>query len=336
VIATGRRCREILELRQECLGRYGGVPMLWHDQTKVGHLDAAIRIPETVYQALRQRQGKTLAGFEERHGRPATPAERQKLALFPSRIRNPDGRAAIGYSVFGRAFRDWVDTLDVGHPVPHQARHTLATSPLRAGAGLHHIKKYLGHVSLAMAEHYAEVACSELDDILQHVWVAGPAAKQPGRLLSAPNPGADPAALRAMAVDLSRRSTPAEGGFCTFQPVVRGEACPWQLNCEGCDKFVLSGADLLYWRRKREQWRSLAERAPDDATADWLHQVFEPTARAIDGLEKALAELGLLEQAMALDYRRPQDYFHRIWATAFRATELAQAAGQQTSDAEQE
>ena len=336
VIATGRRCREILELRHECLGRYGGVPMLWHDQTKVGHLDAAIRIPETVYQALRQRQDKTLAGFEERHGRSATPAERQKMALFPSRIRNPDGRVSIGYSVFGRAFRDWVDTLDVGHPVPHQARHTLATSLLRAGAGLHHIKKYLGHVSLAMAEHYAEVASSELDDILQHVWVAGPAAAEPGRLLSAPNPGADPAELRAMAVDLSRRSTPAEGGFCTFQPVVRGEACPWQLNCEGCDKFVLSGADLLYWRRKREQWRSLAERAPDDATADWLHQVFEPTARAIDGLETALAELGLLEQALALDYRRPQDYFHRIWSTAFRATELAQTADHQPRDAEQE
>jgi hypothetical protein len=137
------------------------------------------------------------------------------------------------------------------------------------------------------------------------VWVAGPAA--------------DPAALHAMSIDLSRRSTPAEGRFCTFQPVVRGDACPWQLNCEGCDKFVLSGADLLYWRRKREQWRSIAERAPDDATADHLHQVFEPTARAIDGPEKALADLGLLQQALAVDYRRPLDYFGRMWSLAFRA-----------------
>jgi hypothetical protein len=64
--------------------------------------------------------------------------------------------------------------------------------------------------------------------------------------------------------------------------------------------------------------------------------VFEPTARAIDGLETALAELGLLEQALALDYRRPQDYFHRIWSTAFRATELAQAADHQPRDAEQD
>jgi hypothetical protein len=53
--------------------------------------------------------------------------------------------------------------------------------------------------------------------------------------------------------------------------------------------------------------------------------VFEPTARAIDGLEKALASLGLLDQALTLDLRRPQDYFHRIWSTAFRAADLAEA-----------
>ena len=78
---------------------------------------------------------------------------------------------------------------------------------------------------------------------------------------------------------------------------------------------MLSGADLLYWRRKREQWRQLAEGAPDDATADYLHRYFQPTARAVDGLEKALAGLGLLDQALALDLRKPQDYFHRVWST---------------------
>ncbi|MFC8521109.1 hypothetical protein [Streptomyces sp. NPDC057257] len=59
-----------------------------------------------------------------------------------------------------------------------------------------------------------------------------------------------------MAIDLSRRSTPAEGGFCTFQPVGDGGACPWNLDCHNCAKFV------LYWRREREQWRLLAEGAP--------------------------------------------------------------------------
>jgi hypothetical protein len=48
-----------------------------------------------------------------------------------------------------------------------------------------------------------------------------------------------------------------------------------------------------------------------------------PTARAIDGLEKALAGLGLLDQALALDLRKPQDYFHRVWSIAFRAADLA-------------
>ncbi|MER6838890.1 hypothetical protein ABT320_33810 [Streptomyces cellulosae] len=87
----------------------------------------------------------------------------------------------------------------------------------------------------------------------------------------------------------------------------------------------MSGADLVYWHRKREQWRMLAERAPNSTTADYLHEVFEPTARAIDGLEKALAAVGLLDDALALDLRRPQDYFGKVWSTAFRAQELAHA-----------
>jgi hypothetical protein len=116
--------------------------------------------------------------------------------------------------------------------------------------------------------------------------------------------------------------------------VVNGAACPWNLNCHNCDKFVLSGADLLYWRRKQEQWRSIAERAPDETTADYLHQVFEPTARAIAGLERALAGLGLLDEALRLDLRRPQDYFHRVWSTNFPAADLANADAQDDLDRE--
>ena len=89
---------------------------------------------------------------------------------------------------------------------------------------------------------------------------------------------------------------------------------------------MLSGADLLYWRRKREQRYSIAERAPGDATAAWLHDAFAPAAAATDGLEAALAGLGLLDDALALDLRRPQDYFQRVWTIGFRATELASAA----------
>ena len=73
-------------------------------------------------------------------------------------------------------------------------------------------------------------------------------------------------------------------------------------------------------------------RRPRRRTVDYLHRYFEPTARAIDGLEKALAGLGLLDNALALDVRKPQDYFHRVWSTAFRATDLADAGNDEQDE----
>lgn len=325
IVSTGRRVGEVVAVRWDCLGRYGGLAMFWHDQTKVGNYDVAIRIPERLYTVLAERQRKTLDRFVARHGRAPTPAQRAGLALFPSPSRNGDGTTALTYQWFHRAFSAWIAELDLGHYVPHQARHTMATNLLRSGASLTHIRRYLGHVSDRMAEHYIHLSHSDLENVLQHVWVAGPGTTAPGQLLADETSPLTRQQAQALAIDLSRRATPAEGGFCTFQPVVKGSACPWNLDCHNCDKFVLSGADLLYWRRKREQWRQLAEAAPDDATADYLHRYFEPTAQAIDGLEKALAGLGLLEEALALDLRKPQDYFHRIWATAFLVHDLAEA-----------
>lgn len=314
LVFTGRRASEITELRLECTSIHRKVPFLWHDQTKVGNLDEAIRIPQRLYERLQLRNQRTVERFEDRYGRSPSAKERKALALFPSPHKNPDGTVVITYSIFGDAFRDWLEALDIGAWVPHQARHTLATNLLKSGAGLHHIKQYLGQISVRMAEHYAKVASSEVDDALERVWVSGPGSAEPGRLLASPSEHMTRAEAQAMAIDLARRCTPAEGGFCTYQPVVRGDACPWDLDCHNCDKFVMSGADLLYWRRKAEQWASLAKRAPDDRTADYLHSVFEPTARAIGGLEKALAGLGMLEDALALDLRRPQDYFDRMWS----------------------
>lgn len=336
IIATGRRANEVIQLRLDCTGRYGGLPLLWHDQTKVGNLNAAVRIPDRLLDRLEERRRKTLARFTDHHaGRPPAAAERAQLALFPTRILNPDGHRALSYTWFHTGFRSWIADLDLGgHYVAHQARHTLATRLLRHGATLTHIRRYLGQVSDRMAEHYVHLTQSDLDDVLQHVWVAGPGTASPGALLTEATTPLTREQAQTLAIDLSRRSTPAEGGFCTFQPVVNGGACPWNMDCHNCDKFVLSGADLLYWRRKREQWRLLAEGAPDDATADYLHQHFEPTARAIDGLEKALAGLGLLEDALALDLRKPQDYFHRIWSTAFRATDLADAGNVDQNEGE--
>lgn len=60
----------------------------------------------------------------------------------------------MSYKRFNGYFKSWMDGLDIGRWVPHQARHSLATSLLRAGARRSHIRRYLGHVSERMAERY--------------------------------------------------------------------------------------------------------------------------------------------------------------------------------------
>ena len=99
-----------------------------------------------------------------------------------------------------------------------------------------------------------------------------------------------------------------------FRDLLLTAAARWPAKLGAVRGFALA---------EQRQWRLLAEGAPDDATATYLHSYFEPTARAIDGLEKALAGLGLLNDALALDLRKPQDYFHRVWSTAFRASDLS-------------
>jgi hypothetical protein len=66
IVYTGRRASEVLELRLDCIGRFHSLPMLWHDQTKVGNYNDAVRIPESLYQRLEARRATTLARFENR------------------------------------------------------------------------------------------------------------------------------------------------------------------------------------------------------------------------------------------------------------------------------
>jgi hypothetical protein len=95
LIATGRRIGEVLDVRWDCIGRYGGLAMFWHDQTKVGNLDAGIRIPERVWERLHARQRKTLDRSTARHGYRPDGEQRAQLALFPSPRSNPGGTVSL-------------------------------------------------------------------------------------------------------------------------------------------------------------------------------------------------------------------------------------------------
>jgi hypothetical protein len=132
----------------------------------------------------------------------------------------------------------------------------VATSLAAGGASLSHIRRFLGHFSEKMAERYVHLAQSDLEDILQQVWGAGPGSATPGELLTGTGDPLTREQALALAVDLSRRSIPAEGGFCTFQPVVDGGACPWNLDCgtaiSSCcpaPTFFTGGASADYFHR---------------------------------------------------------------------------------------
>ena len=246
------------------------------------------------------------------------------MKLFPTHVRYTVGDRSISQGRFSATFRQWVDVLELGKVVPHQARHTMATNLMRAGANLTQVRRFLGHVSDRMAERYIRIAHSDLESALQSVWVAGPGSSSPGVVLSRGGTPEEIAKVKALAIDMSRTTTRTLGGLCTFRPVVDGGRCPRGLDCESCEDFVLSGADLTYWQRKRQQWLRMIERAVDENTRSFLQSELEPLERALRGLELALGAVGLLDAAMAVDLRSPQDFFDPVWSLNFSVAELQQ------------
>ncbi|HCU94789.1 MAG TPA: site-specific integrase [Actinobacteria bacterium] len=325
-LRCGRRIGEVVNLRFDCVSEHLGRTWLWVDMTKVGKLDYAIQIPRDVYDLIRARQDKTTARFRAKFGRSPSAGERRAIALFPSRVANPAFERAVSIATFTTAFKDWLGCEEVDLPghTSHQARHTLATRLVAAGASMAHVKKVLGHVSEAMSEAYVLIAGDQVEPYLRQVWVKGPGAADPGDVVLLPTEE-DKAAAAALLLDLA--VIPIEHGLCTFKPVAGGADCPFSKQCHTCEHFVLTGADYSYWKRQEQRQAVLAEGAPSPEARDYLYQAFEPNSQAIAGLEKALAAAGLLDEARQLDLRTPhQDFYDPIWRTGWRASDLAELA----------
>ena len=323
-VRCGRRIGEVVKLRFDCVSEHLGRTWMWVDMTKVGKLDYAIQIPRDVYDLIRTRQGKTLRRFRGKFGVDPTPQQRRAIALFPSRVSNPTLERSISPSLFAVAFKAWLCSDGIGLPghTTHQARHTLATRLVEAGASMTHVKKVLGQVSERMAESYVLIAGSQVEPFLQQVWVNGPGSPTPGQVVLTPNDQERTTAARLM-VDLA--VIPTEHGLCTFTPVVGGHDCPFNRQCHSCEHFVITGADYSYWKRQQERWAAMAEGAPDPAARDYIYRAFEKSSTALAGLEKALLALGLLDQARDVDLRNPhQDFFDPIWRQGWRAGDLIQ------------
>ena len=156
-VTTGRRIGEVLQVRWDCLGRYGGLPMFWHDQTKVGNYDAAIRIPERLHDVIAERQRKTLDRFIAQHGRRPTPRRTRPAGAVPDHPPQPRRQRRADLPV-------------VPQPVPRLDRRT-RPRPLRAASGPPHP----GHQPAARRGQPHP-----------HPSISGPGQRPHGRTLCAP------------------------------------------------------------------------------------------------------------------------------------------------------
>ncbi|MCH9729259.1 MAG: site-specific integrase [Actinomycetia bacterium] len=337
----GGRIGETLKLRLGCVGFVGRAqPYFWRDISKVNVIDYGVPCHLPVYQRLLRRQEITraklraryaeqLAALDER-GRARLEAEWDRdKPLFPSAMSNPDLVIEISQPWFRQVWTRWFESLGLKGITSHQTRATLATSLLNNGAPPALVRQVLGHFSEDALAHYARYNDTTVQRHLQQVWAAGPGMDKPGTILMRPKEvkAVDPGAAAAR-IDLT--AVPIEHGLCRYGPVVGGAQCPFQKNCSNgpkgpCEHFVLTGADLAYWERKRDAAYHFAEGAPNDQARDYILSQWHPWEPVLTGLREALEELGLLEQAEQLDLRAPrQDYFDPLFSTGFQVSQLNQ------------
>ncbi|WP_406276504.1 site-specific integrase [Nocardia sp. NBC_00881] len=335
----GGRISETLKLRLGCIGLVGAAqPYIWRDITKAGVVDYGMPCYLPVYERLLRRQEITRAKLRIRYrdeldrlddrGQARLEASWDRaMPLFPRVTLNPDLTLEVSQSRFREVWTSWFESLGLSSITTHQTRATLATSLLNNGAPPALVRQLLGHFSEEALAHYANYSNNTMTRHLQQVWTAGPGMNKPGTILLRPTDlKADNPAAAAARIDLA--VVPVEHGLCRYGPVVGGATCPYGKNCSdgpkgACEHFVLTGADLAYWERKRDAAIHFAEGAPTDEARDYILRQWEPWEPVLTGLRDALDELGLLETAENLDLRTPvHDYFDPLFSTGWQVNQL--------------
>ncbi|QNJ90042.1 tyrosine-type recombinase/integrase (plasmid) [Mycolicibacterium fluoranthenivorans] len=335
----GGRIGETLQLRLGCVGLVGNAqPYMWRDISKINVVDYGMPCYLPVYDRLLQRQQKTRAKLRRRYAdqlaeldaRGQTTLEAQwdrEMPLFPGAVQNPDLVLEVSQSSFRTVWTEWFESLGLKGITTHQTRATLATSLLNNGAPAALVRQLLGHFSQESLAHYANYSNDSMTRHLQQVWAAGPGMDKPGTILLRPTDvNADDAAAAAARIDLT--VIPVEHGLCRYGPVVGGANCPYEKNCSNgpqgvCEHFVLTGADLAYWERKRDVAYHFAEGAPTDEARDYILSQWHDWEPVLTALREAIDELGLLEEAERLDLRAPvHDYFGPLFSSGWLVSQL--------------
>jgi integrase len=348
----GGRISETMGLRLGCVGLVGAAqPYIWRDISKVGVVDYGMPCYPPVYERLLRRQAKTRAklrfryseeldGLDERARVRFEAQWDRTMPLFPGWNQNPDLGIELSQSTFRLSWIGWFEGLGLSGITTHQTRATLATSLLNNGAPPALVRQLLGHYSTEALAHYAKYNDGSMTKYLRQVWAAGPGMDKPGTILLSPKEiNAEDSEAAAARIDLT--IVPVEHGLCRYGPVVGGSQCPFEKNCTTgpsgpCEHFVLTGADLAYWERKRDAAYHFAEGAPNDGARDYILDQWRTWEPVLTNLREALDELGLLEEAEKLDLRSPlHDYFEPVFSAGWQFSQLNSSdASQESPEAE--
>lgn len=190
---TGMRIGETIDLASDCLRHLGGDQWALHVPVGKLHNERWTPVEEQVRTLIaRLRFLRTLPG----PGGATAPGE--------FLLSRPKGRNVL-IAQLRAALSDAATQAGItAHIVPHQMRHTYATSMLRAGVSLPALMKLLGHRTANMTLRYVEITQKDLQREFQL------ARLTPRHLIPLPPslPAADPDAVDATAV-VERLSTAA-------------------------------------------------------------------------------------------------------------------------------
>lgn len=201
---TGMRIGETIDLAADCLRHLGGDQWALHVPVGKLHNERWTPVDEQVRTLIaRLRFLRTMP--------PAAPPE----FLLP----RPKGRGVLCVQLRAALSDAATQAGITAHIVPHQMRHTYATTMLRAGVSLPALMKLLGHRTANMTLRYVEITQQDLQREF-HLARQTPRHRIP---LPASLPSADPAVVDATAVverlstaarvlDLYRQQNPAVDG----------------------------------------------------------------------------------------------------------------------------
>jgi len=284
---TGRRAGEVLMMDFEPLTDIPGldpatvpeggmVAKLRYQQTKIDGAPDTILVGADVVEIIGEQQ----AWVRRRWQLPPTTSPRY---LFPKTTGNRHATKPWETSNYDRILRRFSLALDLrgadGQPLlfsrSHRLRHTKATTLLNAGAPIHVVQRYLGHLSPEMTMRYAAT-------------LASTAEREFLALAKIGRDGRELAIDRQDMLDLLRLDQRTDrvlpNGYCLLPPT---RSCDKGNACHGCDHFATDRSHLPQIRRQLAETEELIEQRKAQHTARYG----EPMSDNNIWLEQRLAEV---------------------------------------------